>query len=285
MNKILLNNCSLKVSQLISQLFKEDKPVISKPLSEIKSLNGFQMVILEECEDPDQSISQIKKIRYLCNFRNISIILFKKQKDKQPIRSYLVAGATEVLYLEDPVPIISQILQGHLIPDRIPSEQEFDILKPFIDNTVLMLKKMAKLDCVCNKDDLYFSSDFNIFGDVSGIIGLSGEAEGTLIITCYWDLAQLIISKMMNVSEDDIDTEVIHDGMGELINMIAGTSKKAFVDTPYHFELSLPTVVMGSGHHIGHPDEVSVVIILFDVADQSFALQVCLKPKNKKKTN
>jgi len=283
MNKILLNNCSLKVSKLISQLFEEDKIIISKPLSEIRSLNEFKMVIMEEHEDHDQSINQIKKIRYACNFRNIAIILFKKQKDKQPIRFYLAAGATEVLYLKDPVPIISQILQGYLIPDRTPSEQEFNFLKPFIDNTVLMLKDMARLDCECNKNNLYFSSDFNIFGDVSGILGLSGEVEGTFIITSYWDLAQLIISKMMGVSEEDIDSEAVHDGMGELINMIGGISKKTFVGTSRHVELSLPTVVIGSGHQIGHPDEVSIVVISFDVGIKSFALQVCFKPKNKKK--
>jgi chemotaxis protein CheX len=86
----------------------------------------------------------------------------------------------------------------------------------------------------------------------------------------------------MRVKEEQINAEFIHDGVGELINMISGFSKKSFVGKPYHFELSIPTVVMGSGHQIGHPDETSIALLIFDVGKNSFALQVCLKPKTKK---
>jgi hypothetical protein len=39
---------------------------------------------------------------------------------------------------------------------------------------------------------------------------------------------------------------------------------------------------MGSGHQIGHPEEASIALVIFDVENKSFALQVCLKPKTKK---
>ena len=191
-----------------------------------------------------------------------------------------MAGATEILSLQAPPLACRQILQGYLIPNRQPLDQEMEYLTPFINSAKHVLKTMASIDA--EYKELYFPNDFRIFGDVSGIIGLSGKAEGTAVITFYWDLARKVISQMMRVTEDQINAEFIHDGVGELINMISGFSKKYFIGKPYHFELSIPTVVMGSGHQIGHPEDVSIALVIFDVGKSSFALQVCLKPKIKK---
>jgi chemotaxis protein CheX len=127
--------------------------------------------------------------------------------------------------------------------------------------------------------EVYFCNTFRIFGDVSGIIGLTGKAEGTVVITFYWDLARKVISNMMQVDSNKLNAEIVHDGVGEIINVISGATKRQFVGKPYHFELSLPTVVMGSGHQIGHPEDASIAMLLFDMDDSSFALQVCLKPQ------
>ena len=129
--------------------------------------------------------------------------------------------------------------------------------------------------------EVYFADDLRIYGDISGIIGLSGTSEGTVAVTFYWDLARKLIAKMMKVTEDKINAEYIHDGAGELINMISGSTKKQFKGTPFHFDLSLPTVVVGSGHQLGHPEGSSIAVLIFDVGDQAFVLQVCLKPKKK----
>jgi CheY-specific phosphatase CheX len=108
---------------------------------------------------------------------------------------------------------------------------------------------------------------------------LSGNSEGTVAITLYWDLARKIIARMMKVKQEQINAEYIHDGVGELINMISGSTKKMFKGTPFHFNLSLPTVVAGSGHHLGHPDGSSIALLIFDADEGSFVVQVCLKPK------
>jgi chemotaxis protein CheX len=100
-------------------------------------------------------------------------------------------------------------------------------------------------------------------------------------ITLYWNLARRIIARMMKVQQERINAEYIHDGVGELINMISGSTKKMFKGTPFHFNLSLPTVVVGSGHQLGHPEGSSIAVLIFDVGEDSFVLQVCLKPKKK----
>ena len=281
MSKIMLYDCSPEVTHMVNNLFGGKVAIQNSSFDAQRPLQEFSMVILEAgSKKSEQLLQEIKGLRYACNFRSIPIIVMKKKSDTHPKHPYIMAGATEILSLQAPPLACRQILQGYLIPNRQPLDQEMEYLTPFINSTKHVLKTMASIDA--EYKELYFPSDFRIFGDVSGIIGLSGKAEGTAVITFYWDLARKVISQMMRVTEDQINAEFIHDGVGELINMISGFSKKSFIGKPYHFELSIPTVVMGSGHQIGHPEEASIALIVFDVENNSFALQVCLQPKTKK---
>ncbi|MBN2468291.1 MAG: chemotaxis protein CheX [Deltaproteobacteria bacterium] len=276
MNKILLTDCSPEVTQFITNAMGKKESIITDTAAQKRSLNEFKMVVLEENALQEPTVQTIKKIRYACNFRNIPIVLVKRKQDHLPVHPYIMAGCTEILYLQDPPAAIRQILQGYLTPNRRPLAEEMEYLQHFIQNTQMVLETMAALKAEFK--EVYFSGVFRIFADVSGIIGLSGKAEGTVIMTCYWDIAKKIISQMMKVKEDEINAELIHDGIGELINMISGATKKNFVGTPYHFDLSLPTVVMGPGHQIGHPEDSNIAVLIFDVDQMSFALQVAIKP-------
>jgi chemotaxis protein CheX len=280
MKPILLNDCSPETTDLLKRLLGEEAVVLNEPFHEQKRLDDFRMVVLESGMDHEQIWEQISKLRYACNFRNVPIVVIRQRNDHCPIQRYIIAGATEVLSINDPPAACRQILQGLLIHDRRPLKDEMEYLTPFIENTARVIEKMASGKTEFK--EVYFSNAFRIFGDISGIIGLSGNAEGTIVVTFYWNLAWRIISKMMMVEPEAINAEFIHDGVGELINMIGGSSKKDFVGTPYHFDLSLPTVVVGSGHQIGHPEGASIAILIFDMEDSSFALHVCLKPKVKK---
>lgn len=279
MKPILLNGCSSEVALLLADLLDEKGLLVEESFKDHDTLEKYRMVVLQTQSDEKLVLSRISKMRYASNFRNIPIIVMRRGEDRFPIHSYIMAGATEVLSLTDPPAACRQILQGHLIPDRKPMDQEMMYLKPFIENTANVLKTMAAGKAEFR--DVYFSNVFRIFGDISGIIGLSGEAEGTVVLTCYWNLAWKIISGMMQVNEDAINAELIHDGVGELINMISGSAKKSFVGTNYHFDLSLPTVVVGSGHQIGHPEGASIAILIFDMDNSSFAVHVCLKPRKR----
>lgn len=279
MKPILLNDCSQEVTFLLSDLLGEKALLLNERFEDHKNLDDYRMVVLETRSDQKHVLSQISKMRYACNFRNIPIIIMRGRGNRFPIQHYIIAGATEVLSLSDPPAACRQILQGHLIPDRRPLDQEMEYLNPFIENTVNVIQTMADGTVVFK--EMYFSNAFRIFGDISGIIGLSGDAEGTVVLTFYWDLAWRIISKMMQVEEEAINAELIHDGVGELINMISGSTKKSFAGTRYHFELSLPTVVVGSGHQIGHPEDASIAILIFEMDNRSFAVHVCLKPRKK----
>ena len=277
MKKILGIDFSPKAEIALLKILGKDAYIQYEKFQESIRVGDHDMIILWMEEDQAPVEQKIGKLRYACNFQNIPIILMHEQDQDIPSQPYVIAGVTEVLSLSDPAPACRNIINGYLIPGREPLPEEKDYLDPFIRNTRHILRTMAGMEATFKK--VYFSNTIRIFGDVSGIMGLSGNSEGTLAVTFYWDLAKTIIARMMNTDEDKIDAELIHDGVSEIINMISGTTKKDFVGKPHHFEITLPSVVVGPGHQIGYFQNTAAAVLIFDVDGQSFALHVCIKPK------
>ena len=283
MTKILLIDCSEATTKAISKLLGDTCTYANQSFSDKLDAGDLDMIIFQ-AEDPIETAgSKISHLRYACKFKPTPIIVIKQEDDNATIDRLMSTGASEVISLDAPSGAVRQIINGHLIPNRMPEEKEMEYLTPFIENSIQVLQKMASMKATFR--EAYFSNDMRIYGDLSGIIGLSGNSEGTVALTLYWDLASKIIARMMNIQEANITAEYIHDGAGELINMISGSTKKRFAGTPFHFDLSLPTVIMGSGHQLGHPDGSSIAVLIFDVDEWAFILQVCLRPKTISKSS
>jgi len=274
-------DCRQETVNTLRGMLGEEVHLTMESFDGIQNLQNYRMIIIEGNGNRHDILQRIRKLRYACYFREVPIILINKQEPSDSMEPYITSGATEVLSFEEPAAAIQQILKGYLIPNRKPLDEEMEYLNSFINNTVNVLKTTASVEA--DFKEVYFTNDFRIFGDISGIIGLSGEAEGILGITFYWPLAKMIIAKMMGVEEDHINADFIHDGVAEIINMISGSTKKDFVGKPYHFEISLPSVIVGSGHQIGHAENTPIAVMIFEVNYQYFALQVCLNAKTTRK--
>jgi chemotaxis protein CheX len=280
-DKIAAVDCSQETVNNLKGMLGEEVQLTSESFAGIQNLQNYRMIIIEGNGNQHDILQRIRKLRYACYFRAIPIILINRQVYADSIEPFITSGATEVLSFEEPLGAIQQILKGYLIPNRKPLNEEMEYLNSFIKNTSNVLNTTAAVEAVFK--EVYFTNDFRVFGDISGIIGLSGEAEGILGITFYWPLAKMIIAKMMGVDEEHINADLIHDGVAEIINMISGSTKKDFVGKPYHFEISLPSVIVGSGHQIGHAENTPIGVMIFEVNYQYFALQVCLKSKVNRK--
>ena len=278
-NRIIAIDCSSPIINVLTDLLGDNVTLESKPFKNIGELKDYRMIIVQEGIEKPELLKQIRKLRYACHFKNIPIVVIKIKDDKGSMESFITAGATEVISLKDPPAAIRQILYGHLIPNRQPLKEETEYINSFVKNTGIVLKTVASLDVTF--EEVYFDNDFKIFGDVSGLIALTGGAEGILGITFYWPLAQTIIARMMGTDEEKINAELIHDGVAEIVNMIGGSTKKDFVGQPYHFEISLPSVIVGGGHQLGHADKSPIAVLIFKTDSQYFAVQICLRPNVK----
>ncbi len=75
-------------------------------------------------------------------------------------------------------------------------------------------------------------------------IGLAGAIEGNISLWITVDIAADIVSKMLGI-EIEPDSPDVMDGVGEIINMIAGGVKMKMDSTEYKFDISIPTTVKG----------------------------------------
>ncbi len=110
--------------------------------------------------------------------------------------------------------------------------------------------------------------------DVSGIIGLSGNAQGTIALSFGKIVALRVVSGMLGMEIKIIGPELT-DGIGELANIIAGYAKKDL--TKYRLSISLPNVIVGRNHIINSPTGAHTIIVPFTSPIGDFCMEVSLK--------
>ena len=109
--------------------------------------------------------------------------------------------------------------------------------------------------------------------DISGVIGLSGKASGTVVLSFSRDVSVSATERMLGQSFDSINGDVI-DAVGELTNMIAGRAKSSMQHLA--MTLSLPTVVTGKNHVISFGSALQTILIPYSCEWGNFTLQVGL---------
>ncbi len=89
-----------------------------------------------------------------------------------------------------------------------------------------------------------------LVADLTVMVGLSGQLRGVLSLHCTVDSACLWVSRMLGVEHAQFNQSV-HDGVGEIANMVVGSFKRklpAGVDD--NCMISTPTVISGSDYHL-----------------------------------
>ena len=111
--------------------------------------------------------------------------------------------------------------------------------------------------------------------DVSGVIGVSGEATGSITLSFPKLVALKVVSKFIETEIKIIGADVT-DAVGELTNIIAGSAKKDLKN--FRVAISLPKVVIGKNHSVNSPKNTEDILIPFDSPFGNFNLEVSLKP-------
>jgi len=150
-------------------------------------------------------------------------------------------------------------------------------LKPFVEGVMTTLTTMASLESSV-KGIVQVQED-TFSGDVSAVMGITGkEGEGFVGISFGTDLANVVVSKILGLEASELEPSDINDGVGELINMIAGSAKNTLLGTPYEFQIALPNVITGSGHQVGFPKDANCWTTTFECAGQEFYVHVAYAP-------
>ncbi|HOO41113.1 MAG TPA: chemotaxis protein CheX [Syntrophales bacterium] len=148
-------------------------------------------------------------------------------------------------------------------------------INPFLEGAKEVLKTMAFIDAVPGK--AYLKKVDIAHGDVSGIIGITGDAIGSLAVSFHTDCICGIVSSMLGENHTEPTSEVL-DAVGELTNMISGVARTQLEKKGFSVYAAIPSVVVGAGHTISHILKVPSIVIPFSTALGDFVVDVCIKP-------
>jgi len=137
---------------------------------------------------------------------------------------------------------------------------------------------MAFIEPIAGKP--YLKQDQVATGDVSGIIGLTGDARGSLAITFTSPCIIAILHAMLGEQYTEINADVM-DAVGELTNMISGDARKRLEGEGFIVTAALPTVVSGKDHVIKHVLGGPSIIIPFSTTHGMFVVDVCIVNSNR----
>ncbi len=110
---------------------------------------------------------------------------------------------------------------------------------------------------------------------VSGVIGLSGDAVGTVVLNMSQEVALGIASVLLMEELTELTPDVV-DAVGELTNVIAGAAKSKLEE--FHLGVSLPNVITGNAHTIHFPKDVTPLCVPFTTVWGPMVLEVGLTP-------
>ena len=147
-------------------------------------------------------------------------------------------------------------------------------INPFLQGTLEVLKKMAFMDPLPGK--VYLKKSNIAAGDVSGLIGITGDATGSLAISFTETCICNIVNRMLGESYTTANREIF-DAVGEITNMISGVARTYMEKEGMTVYAAIPAVIYGKNHTIDSIQDSPSIIIPFSTEKGAFAVDVCIK--------
>ena len=150
---------------------------------------------------------------------------------------------------------------------------DVQLINPFINATLNVLSTMAFVNPSAGKP--YLKKDNIAQGDVTGVIGNTGEANGTISVTFDRGSILQVVSNMFGEEIAEINNEVA-DAVGELTNMISGQARRELETQGKLFQAAIPSVITGPNHTVTHITKGPKIAIPFTIDQGVFTIEVCL---------
>ena len=145
-----------------------------------------------------------------------------------------------------------------------------EYINPFITATISVFATMLK--CEVTRGQPYVKQTHVPEHQISGIVGLSGRAAGTVVLSLNRDTALAAAEILLQARPAEINAEV-RDVVGELTNMVAGAAKSQLEEL--QMTLAIPTVVMGR-FTVQFPSSTKPICVPFDSPLGSLTIEVGL---------
>lgn len=144
-------------------------------------------------------------------------------------------------------------------------------INPFLFSLANAFETM--LGCKVERGGLRLTEGSSDLYEISGMIGLSGDVAGMVVLSLARNVALKSASALLLTDAEQINEEVI-DAVGELTNMVAGAAKSKLGE--YQLSIGLPSVISGKGHYVRFPSNVTPIVVPYETEWGPLTLQVGL---------
>ena len=147
-------------------------------------------------------------------------------------------------------------------------------INPFINATINVLETMAFMKVTAGRP--YLKKGNMAVGDVSGVLGLTGSANGTIAVTFEERCILAVVSDMFGETMSELNADIA-DAVGELTNMISGQARRELEEMGKTFKSAIPSVITGRNHSIIHYTQGPKIAIPFNTDKGNFTIEVCFE--------
>jgi len=146
-------------------------------------------------------------------------------------------------------------------------------INPFLEAVNSVLTTMGGVTPRPGKP--FLKKDSKALGDVTGIIGITGDATGSLSITFTEPCIKAIVANMLDISVPAINKDVL-DAVGEITNMICGDARRRLQKENINLSGAIPTIVSGKDHSVRHISNSPVLVVPFETDNGGLVIEVAL---------
>ena len=147
------------------------------------------------------------------------------------------------------------------------------LVNPFIEGALHILDTTAFVKV--QPDPPYLKADRKAKGDISGLLEISGDLQGSAAITFTRQSILGIVSAMFGEEMTEINEEIT-DAVGEISNMVAGHVTTKIAEMDKKVKVKFTEVVTGTEQDIVHiPGGEHVLVIPFRTTQGKVVIEVC----------
>jgi len=150
-------------------------------------------------------------------------------------------------------------------------------IKPFIEGSESVFRDLCGQEVKAGRAYFVSKDEFETIWDISGIIGLSGDASGAVALSLKEETA-FELTKILTGNEHTSIDKYVTDAIGEVINIIAGNVKDVF-EKKHRIKITMPSIIKGKAHSIVWPsDKARIICIPFTIFEnQEFCFSVAVE--------
>jgi chemotaxis protein CheX len=106
---------------------------------------------------------------------------------------------------------------------------------------------------------------------LTACVQITGAWHGAVTLDCPITLARRVASIMLELPPNEVEPDLVHDALGELVNIIGGNFKSLL---PEPTALSLPAVAQGTDYAIRILDSQVLSRLSFTCGESSFVVTI-----------